>query len=76
MIGLTSQRDACSRAVAERLRYLRTLPEASGASSSARPAHHLVLCVPDILTAHRGATDSCPATARILITPHQIRRGD
>jgi hypothetical protein len=74
VIGLTSQRDAYSRASSDWLTSLRTLPEARSAPRRARPTHHLILYVPGARARYLGHTDPCP-TVRMLITPHEIRRG-
>jgi hypothetical protein len=67
VIGLTSQRDTCSRANADWRESLRSFPEARGAPSSARPTQHRILDVPGTCTTGLGPTDLCPTT-RLLVT--------
>ena len=55
MIGVTSQRDACTSALADGLGCLRSLQEASGPPSCARPTRQLILQV-----------DGTPAISRAL----------
>lgn len=75
MIGMTSQRDACSGACADELGCLRRLREASGGPSGATPTHHLILYVRGTRATNLSPLGPRPVTAWRLNRLRHVRRG-